>query len=70
MNKYKLKYWYSAQGMEGAVDEYPEKIIEAIDETEAYYKYHRSNGLFKDMSLEEFENYPHKDWATSLKKIN
>lgn len=71
MNKYKLKYWYLATGMEGIADEYPEKIIDAESEDEAFYKYHKSNGLFKNDSFKSFmKNQKYvREWGTTINKI-
>ena len=57
--------------MEGIPQEYPEKIIEANSEQEAYYKYHKFNGI-EFGTFEEFQKQPEavQKWATSLKLIN
>jgi len=57
--------------MEGIAQEYPEKIIEADSEEEAYYKYHKSNGIDFG-TFEEFQKKPEyvQKWATSLKLID
>lgn len=71
MKKYKLKYWYLATGMEGLAQEYPEKIIKANSKDEAFYKYHKSNGIEFD-TFEEFmqkEKYI-REWATTIKELD
>lgn len=69
--KFKLKFWYCDQGMEGIPQEYPEKTIEAESRDEAIYKYHLSNSIDFG-SFDEFmknEKYI-REWGTSCKSIN
>ena len=70
LNRYRLKFFYLATGMEGIPQEYPEKIIEATSRDEAFYKYHKSNGI-EFGSFEDFmrrEQYV-REWATSCKQV-
>lgn len=70
MKKYRLKYYYLDQGMEGNPHEYPEKIIEAENEERAYYEYHKFCGFISG-TFEDFmaQNEYARHFATSCKEI-
>lgn len=67
MNKYKVSYFYQAQGMDYA-DSTPETIIEAETRDEAIYKYQHSNR----MSFENFlkEDKTKREWGITCEIIH
>lgn len=71
LKTYELKYFYLATGMEGIAQEFPKKQIKAENRNKALYLYHRSNGLFKDDSFEDFMKLHQstREWATTVKEL-